>query len=305
MRNPVIIRPLRAPLLLLALALAWAAAGGHAALAAGDDWAALLGTAEPEAGLAAPVLGMTIEELDAYREEEQEAAAADDEEPEVFIRSRRTLVVREMKFNSDWDADPTAVPALVDQLRRRTGMRALALLPRAPLTFDQPELLDFPFVYMTAHYAFTLSPAETAGLRTYIERGGFILADDCLYGQTFGPAFQGEMARVFPEVAFEAVDVKAPVYGLVYRRKHDFPNAHETGIASAFRNANPFLGLVWQGYLRVVYMPQDMGCSWEISSPPTPANPLGAGMHGSDMYPGVRDAAYWHGINIMLFALTH
>ena len=37
--------------------------------------------------------------------------------PDDFIRNRRRFVIREMKFNADWDTDPTSLPALVDQLK--------------------------------------------------------------------------------------------------------------------------------------------------------------------------------------------
>ena len=44
--------------------------------------------------------------------------------------------------------------------------------------------------------AFTLSDQELAGLRKYLKNGGFLYADDCLFGFPFGPAFHGEMRRV-------------------------------------------------------------------------------------------------------------
>ena len=271
-----------------------------------DAWESILGTAAEGAAEAdSGIIGMTSEELESYAKEEEMAAGGDDEIPEVFIRGRRRLVLREIKFNSDWDCDPTAIPALVDQFRRRTGMAAQALMPRRPLTFDSRELLDWPFVFMSAHYAFNFSEAESKGLRLFVERGGFVHADDCLYGQTFGPAFQGEMSRIFPECEFAVIDPKHPVYGMIYKQKYTFSDAHETGIPKAYRNANPFLGVILNGYLSIVYSPQDLGCQWEISSPPTPSKPLGAGMHGSDMFPGLREAAYRIGINIIMYSLLH
>ena len=213
--------------------------------------------------------------------------------------------MQEIKINSDWDCDPTAVPAMVDQFKVRTGLDAQALLPRKPLTFDAPELLDWPFAYVTAHYAFSLTEAEEKGLRLYVERGGFLYADDCLYGQTFGPAFQGVMAKLFPETEFKAVDIKDTNQRLLYQQKYTFKNTHESGIPMEFMNANPFLCLMFNDRISVVYSPQDMGCGWEISSPPTPSNPLGAGMHSSDMNPGGREAGYRLGVNIILFSMAH
>ncbi len=71
------------------------------------------------------------------------------------------------------------------------------------------------------------------------------------------------------------------------------------------RNANPWSGLFIGGSVSVLYTPQDFGCHWEISSPPTPTNPLGAGMHNMDLVPGARDAAYKIGINIIFYSFLH
>lgn len=286
-----------AALALLAGVVTWA--GGP------DDWVATLGAKGEGEAVDSGVVGMTTEEAEAYAGKDEGDAGGDEEVPEVFVRGRRRLVLQELKINSDWDCDPTAVVAMADQFKVRTGMDAQALLPRKPLTLDSPELLDWPFVYVTAHYAFTFSEAEERGLRLFIERGGFLYADDCLYGQTFGPAFQGEMAKLFPECEFKAIDIKDPVQRLVYQQKYTYNNAHESGVPQAFMNANPFLAIVFKGRVSIVYSPQDIGCLWEISSPPTPSNPLGAGMHSSDMNPAGREMAYRLGVNIILYSMAH
>jgi len=211
--------------------------------------------------------------------------------------------VREIKFDSDWDTDPTAVPALVDQFKRRTGMDAYALVPRKPLTFDDPELFDWPFAFMTAHYAFTLSEAEENGLRKFADRGCFLWADDCLQGQTFGPAFESTMRKLFPESEFEPIDVNHEVLGLVYKQKYTFASVHESGIPRTLRNANPWVGVILNGHLAAGYSPQDIGCGWEISSPPTPSNPIGSSMHS--WLQEESEAAYRLGLNIMFYALLH
>ena len=47
----------------------------------------------------------------------------------------------------------------------------------------------------------------------------------------------------------------------------------------------------------------DYGCQWEVSSPPTSANPLGNGMHGFDSED--RKKCFEFSFNIMLYLLTH
>ena len=176
------------------VALAWLALQARAADA--DDWGARLSGEGDRPAARTGVIGMTAEDLQSYTE--AAAAEEDDETPEDFIADRRRFVMREMMFNADWNTDPTAVPAFVEQFKRRTGMKATALSPRKPLAFSSPELTDWPFVYMTAHNAFTFSEADQKVLRNYLQHGGFLYVDDCLYGFPFGQALPGSSGDARP-----------------------------------------------------------------------------------------------------------
>jgi hypothetical protein len=272
-----------------------------------DNWARQLSGATTSADTTPAetgVVGMTAEEMAAYAASPTAADDGDDEVPDDFVRNRRRIVLREMKFNADWDTDPTSIPALIDQLKRRTGVDAQALQPRKPLTFDDPELTDWPIVFMTAHNAFTLSEKEVAGLRKYLDRGGFLFADDCLYGFPFGPALHGELEKVYPDRKFKDIDPASPVLGQALKQKYAWQQVNEVGLPTVLK-ANAFRSIEVDGRMAVIYTPPDLGCMWEISSPPTPSNPLGAGMHNMDDIPGIREAAYRMGINILLYAMTH
>lgn len=272
--------------------------------AANDDWSSELQGKGDDASGDTGVLGMSEEERDELLKAQTEDQS-DDEVPADFIRNRRRFVMREIKFNSDWDCDPTAVPAMVDQFHKRTGMDAQALQPRKPLTFDDPELVDWPYIYMTAHNSFFLSDAERDGLRKFLDRGGFLHADDCLYGNNaFGPSFHGEMKRVYPEGEFKPIEQCAVVIETILKQKFGWAKTNERGLPQPL-GSNPFEGIVIDGYLRILYTPPDIGCCWEISSPPTPSNPLGTGMHNLDMFGGLREAAYRMGVNLVLYAMTH
>lgn len=288
------------PLAVLGVVLALAA-GAWAG--EGDDWAGDLSGGSDDSAqepVDTGVVGMSEEDLEEYRQEE--LAVADDEVPEDFLRQRRRLVLRELKINSDWDCDPTALPSLMDQLRRRTGMDGLALQPRRPLTLDDPDLLNWPLVFVTAHYAFTLTEAEVKGLRKWADRGGFLFADDCLYGQTFGQCFPGEIRKAYPEKEFITLKPDTPGFSLLLKQKYSWDRTNEAGLPTVIQ-PNPFSFFEINGHIGMLYTPPDLGCSWEISSPPTPANPLGGAMHSG--YPNVREACFRIGINVLLYALLH
>lgn len=269
----------------------------------GEDWGAVLSGQSVSGQLGTGIMGMSTEELETYVQSEEEEGE-DEEVPEDFVRQRRRFVIREMKFNADWDTDPTALPAMVAQYKRRTGYEALALQPRDPLAFDDPRLVDWPFIYMTAHNAFTLNEEEIKGLRNYLARGGFLYTDDCLYGFPFGVAFPGEMSRVLPESEWTPLDPKHPVFGTVLRQKYSWDKTNEAGLPMQFK-PNFLHYFEIDGYMAILLTPHDIGCAWEISSPPTPANPLGGSMHNLDRIPGRRECTYRIGVNIFLFAMMH
>jgi hypothetical protein len=58
-----------------------------------------------------------------------------------------------------------------------------------------PGLRDHPFLHMTGHGNVVFTPEERRALRSYLEDGGFLHADDN-YGMD--EAFRREMALLFP-----------------------------------------------------------------------------------------------------------
>jgi hypothetical protein len=292
------------PMLLQVLAIATLTFSIGFAVGAEENWNAELQGDAADAAVDSNVVGMSSDERDALLNAQADDAA-DEEVPADFVRNRRRFVMREIRFNSDWDCDPTAVPSMVDQFHKRTGMDAQALQPRKPLTFDDPELIDWPYVYMTAHNSFCLSDGEKDGLKKYLDNGGFLHADDCLYGNNaFGPSFHGEMKRVYPEGDFTPIEQAGAVIATLLKLKFSWPKTNERGLPPIL-GSNPFEGMIIDGHLRILYTPPDIGCMWEVSSPPTPSNPLGTGMHNMDMFPGMREAGYRMGVNFVLYAMTH
>jgi hypothetical protein len=60
-----------------------------------------------------------------------------------------------------------------------------------------------------------LSEAEVANFRQYVDRGGFVLIDD--FDGDHMDNLREEMARVFPDRAFERLEVDNPIFDLVFR----------------------------------------------------------------------------------------
>ncbi len=94
------------------------------------------------------------------------------------------------------------------------------------------ELFDFPLVIMTGEGDFTLPDAERENLRTYVQRGGFLLASAGCSSQSWDRAFRRELAKAFPGDKLESIGKDHSVFNLVYeikelRAKHGKPHPLE------------------------------------------------------------------------------
>ena len=78
--------------------------------------------------------------------------------------------------SGDWDSAPLVPPNLIDTLARYTTLRVAPTGAVAPLA--SPDLFRYPFAYLTGHLPVRFSDAERRNLARWLDRGGFLFADD-------------------------------------------------------------------------------------------------------------------------------
>ncbi len=86
------------------------------------------------------------------------------------------------------------------------------------LRLDDPKLFDYPFLFMTNMGGMSLSEDERNALRTFLLRGGFLMADD------FGAAAEWEhiryaMRQVFPDREPRELTIDHEIFHTVYNFK--------------------------------------------------------------------------------------
>ena len=92
-------------------------------------------------------------------------------------------------------------------------------LTRAPVNFDsnkepnhvvleltEPELFKCPFIMMTEVGALFLDPNEALALRSYLQKGGFLWADD-FWGEYAWRVFEREIRKALPPSEYQIIDV--------------------------------------------------------------------------------------------------
>jgi hypothetical protein len=182
----------------------------------------------------------------------------------------------------DWYADPSSLPNLLTEIGRRSTVRVSDRPAEVRLT--DPDLSDYPYLYMTGHGNISLSDREVDALRAYFRSGGFLHADDN-YG--LDASFRREIGKVFPDEDLIDVPLDHAIYHIMYEFPEGLPKIHEhDGLAARG------LGIFREGRLVVFYSYQsDLGDGWE--------NP---DVH--DDPPEIREQAIRMGVNLFLYSLS-
>jgi Domain of unknown function (DUF4159) len=194
------------------------------------------------------------------------------------------LTVARLQYDGggDWYANPSSIPNLLAAIRERTSLPVEKT--EARVTLMDEKLWDYPFLHMTGHGNVKFTDAEVVRLREYLQRGGFLHADDN-YG--LDESFRREMKRVFPDRELVDVPLSHPIYHAVYEFPKGLPKIHEHDGKPA-RGFGIFLG----DRLAVYYSySSDLGNGWEDLA--TYNNP--AALH---------EAALRMGINLFVYAVT-
>ena len=166
------------------------------------------------------------------------------------------------------------------------------------LTLEDPELFKYPLAYLIEVGWWTLTDEGAAALRTYIQKGGFVIVDDFkILGwrdTTTGgwEPFESNMNRVFPGVKFFDMDLSHPIFHAFFEitTLENFPQAYNPGrpvFKGVFEDNDPAKRLVM-----IVNYNTDISQFWEWS---------GRGLRPVDE----TNEAYKLGVNYLFYGMTH
>ena len=155
-------------------------------------------------------------------------------------------------------------------------------------SLDDPELAMHPVAYLSEPGFWTMSEAEVAGLRGYLQKGGFIIFDD-FRGARDWTNLEARMREVLPDLRWVQLDITHPVF-------HSFFDIAQLPAEGYYGEAQ-FLGLFEDNdpkkrLLAIANYNHDLGELWEYSD---------TGWVPVD----VSNEAYKFGVNYVIYALTH
>jgi len=143
----------------------------------------------------------------------------------------------------DWYNDPSSEVNLLQFARRYTNIDADPVYEFTEIADDR--FFSYPFIFMTGHGNINFSDFEVERLRSYLEHGGFLYADDD-YGMD--KAFRREMKKVFPDGDLVELPFSYGLYHCVFDFPNGVPKTHE-------HNGKPpqGFGIMYKGRLVVYY----------------------------------------------------
>ena len=143
----------------------------------------------------------------------------------------------------DWYNDPSGEVNLLTFAKQYTNIDADPVYQFTAISDD--KFFSYPFIFMTGHGNINFSDYEVERLRSYLEHGGFLYADDD-YGMD--KAFRREMRKVFPEAQLVELPFSYGLYHCVFEFPNGVPKTHE-------HNGKPpqGFGIILKGRLVVYY----------------------------------------------------
>ncbi|MEO8205635.1 MAG: DUF4159 domain-containing protein [Chthoniobacterales bacterium] len=195
-----------------------------------------------------------------------------------------------VRYNGSWDVNPGLQNSILLGLNDNTHIN----VDYAPyvVSLDSPDLGNYPLLFMTGHYDFTLTDKEKAGLTQYLERGGMLVASAAGGLSPFDIAFRRELKELFPKSEL----VKLPPTHTLFSggwNPVERVNYTDTALRDDPKLDRPeFYGLFIHDRLAVLYTSYDLNSGLNRES-----NVYSKGLDPTD--------ALKVAINIITYALSH
>ena len=113
------------------------------------------------------------------------------------------------------------------------------------------DLRQAPVLFLSGRDSLRLTDDQLQELRSYVDLGGFILAEACCGGEGFDRDFRRLMQHVFPNNPLRELPYDHPVWYAEAKVDPEFAPQKLWGIDACCRTS-------------VVYCPEDLSCYWEL-----------------------------------------
>ncbi len=182
---------------------------------------------------------------------------------------RAKLYIAKLRHTGGWDSAPRALISLQEGLARETGLRVGT--ERRDVSLADPKLFEYPVVFMHGRNTFHLSATERDRLRTFVERGGVLIADSVCASPAFTASFREEMQATFGGQALEPIPPGHAMFTAAYGgfelpvvQRRDPQRGGGARLEAQIRKVPPALeGMKIGDRYGVLFSPYDLSCALE------------------------------------------
>lgn len=170
-----------------------------------------------------------------------------------LAKGRRPVLLAQLKHNppGDWNYHRNSVANLTRYVERawKRDLTWQVIDPRAATAED---LLQAPVLFISGRDGLDFTADEKENLRTYVNQGGFIFAENCCEGDGFDRDFEALMRELFPDSPLRLLEPDHPVW---FAQEKVDP-----------QYARPLKGLDACCRTSVIYCPSgNLSCYWELA----------------------------------------
>ncbi len=183
------------------------------------------------------------------------------------------------ELDADW-GPRWAVDYPKADLQFLVALKRLTLVDGYPsdnaIHIGDPDLREFPFLYVLEVGALSMSEDDVVALRDYLNSGGFLVIDD-FWGSFAWDNFEQQMKRVFPDRDLVEVPLDHPVFHAFYDIKEivQVPNVHNGEVGEQtweYDGKVPHVRGLFDDDGRLMVLVNwntDLGDAWEWADRPT------------------------------------
>lgn len=192
--------------------------------------------------------------------------------------------------SGDWDSAPLVPANLIHSLAQYTD---IAVAPAGVVVdLASPEILRYPFLYLTGHLPVRFNRAESRNLEAFIRRGGFLFIDD--HNHDVDGAFHRtatlELARIFGAGALRPVSNDHEIYRAFFRFEDGPPTtSHELNGWGDGLVHEQLQAIEQDGRIAVLYSNKDYSSEWNYHAV-------------NKRFLGADNTRF--GVNVLVYALT-
>jgi hypothetical protein len=168
-----------------------------------------------------------------------------------------------MYESGDWDADQRMPSNLLHSLIEYTTLPVNTT--EQIIALNSNDIFKAPFCYITGHKLVQFTKSEKENFKKYVERGGFIFADDCNHDidGLFAKSFEQQMSEIFGPDKLIKIKNNHPIYSSFFDFDGPPTTSQELNGWGDDLVHDYLKAIIVNGRIGVLYSNKDYGCEWD------------------------------------------